>query len=87
MATKNLFYLSVGPTPVQIVAANINRKSLVLRVGGGRVYLGVDNTVSVATGFPWGPEDGVLQDSVASTDAWWGVAPGAVDVRGMEVSS
>src|SRR5690348_3684526 len=78
--------VSVGTAATLILAANANRYSAnIVNNGSQTVYLGKDNTVTTANGFPLAAGE-ELEDR-ETTDAWYGiVASGTADVRPVEVS-
>ena len=86
IGTKAGFTATIATTATLIRAGNSRRSSLVMAIAsGGPVYLGRDNTVSVANGVPW--SSGTVLTDDDSNDDWWGiVASGTADVRGIEVT-
>ena len=82
------FAADPAPVAASVLAANVNRRAaLIANAGVNTVYLGRDNTVTVANGIPLGP-GASLTDSWSS-DAWWGImaANEAGDVRVVEVTA
>ena len=79
--------VSIGATAVgQVLAANPRRVSATIANNSGTItlFIGSDATVTTGNGMPI-PPGGTFTDD-ASTDAWYGVAASAVDVRVIETS-
>jgi len=68
-----------------VLAANADReRALIYNNGSQTVYLGKDNTVTTANGFPLLPGSAIEDDRTA--DAWWAiVSSGTGDLRILEV--
>lgn len=76
MATRNIKVVSVGVTPIQVVAANTNRTTLTLRVAEGQsLWFGDANDVAPRTnGFQWKDSDGPVNDNGAPSAELWAVS-------------
>jgi len=78
--------VTVADTATLIIAANPYRQSLILvNSSSGAVYLGADNTVTIANGIPL-LQDGSLTEDSGGTRMFMGdiygiVASGTSDVR------
>jgi hypothetical protein len=71
--------IAVGNTPVQVMDDNPSRYSILLyNNGGDSAYLG-DSSVSVATGFPLAPAQGLTDEE--SSDETWPVSPTSTELR------
>ena len=74
----------VSTTAVEVVAANASRKSILIQNNGTvTCYLGIDNSVTDATGFPLEVSESVM---FYNQDAIWGITTAlTADIRYMEV--
>jgi hypothetical protein len=91
MSLKHVVQHSVSATPVRLLAVNPARVAVAIRNWSSNpVYLGVDNTVTVRTGFPVTREDGIQNNGIiTATDELWAVTGGTAvtdqaDVRVFE---
>lgn len=77
--------VTIGTSAAVIKAANVDRFGIaVFNLGSATVYLGKDNTVTVAAGFPLLSNQGLYFDGY--TGALWGISGTASqDVRYLEV--
>lgn len=74
--TLNVGQVSVGTTPVQILAANTDRVRVTISGGyGGQVFFGPNNSVSTTNGFGHIGDSGLLV--LEYTGAIWAVAASA----------
>lgn len=88
MATKDISQVSVSGTAVQIVAANVDRVALMVRVvGANPVFFKEDNTVTSSNGFQVAESDGIIVDPVPATDALFAISPSGATVCAWEVSN
>lgn len=83
--TKTFSRVVLSTAPSQIVAANANRRVVMLyNIGDSDAYLGKDSSVSILSFFF--PAGSAIQDD-SSTDAWWGITEtGSADIRVIEVA-
>ena len=79
--------VSVGTTPVELVAGNGLRKSLtIINRGSADIYLGNGPTLTIATGIVLRPQENMSADR--DPDAYWGVAAaGTQQVDVMEIAT
>lgn len=78
--TKTFTAPAPTTTAGSIVAASTRKQASIFNNGSVTVYLGKDNTVTAANGYPL-PAGASLDDD-KTTDAWWGItASGAGDLR------
>lgn len=78
--------VSVGISPVEVIAANNDRTGwLIFNTSDTTIYIGNDNTVSTSTGYPVQPSGQIGWDDL---DAVYAVAEsGASTIRYMEVTN
>ena len=84
--TKTFAPVSVTTTATQLLAYNGNRRvALISNNSAAAIYLGRDNTVTVANGMNLAA-GGAITDT-DSEDAWWAItASGASDTRVLEIA-
>ena len=82
---KNFKAVLLGITPVEILSANIGRKTAFIQnIGKQIAYLAENSALSIGTGFLLRPDES-LEDNF-SVSAWWGItAKGSTELRIIEV--
>lgn len=85
--SKTVGAVSVSDSATEVVAANADRKLVIIQnLGAATVYLGEDSSVTTTSGIEL--VTGAVLTDEHSADAWYGITEsGSADLRVVEVSS